>query len=339
MLKCCVAVVIGVAVALGPAGVAPSWIRPGAPPPFDTWRAALVEEAVDRGFERTFVEAALGNLQALRQVVELDRTQSQAPQPLEAYLRARVTPELEARGREVVGRHVATLDRVQNHFGVQPRFVAAIWGAETGYGEFVGSMPVLQALATLAWEPRRSAYFRGELFNALRILQTGPVTRRVMNGSWAGAMGQPQFMPSSYIEYAVDFDGDGDRDIWTSVPDTLASIANYLSRFGWRPDETWGREVVAAPATRVPAEAVVPFRTRGCGALRSLTERRPMRDWSAWGVRAVDGRPLPDDHVEASLLTLDGRTFLVQRNYETLLVYNCSHRYALSVSLLADRIG
>jgi membrane-bound lytic murein transglycosylase B len=213
MLKSSVVVAIGLAVALGPSGVSTS-VPPGTSPPFATWRVALVEEAVDRGFERAFVEAALGNMQPLPQVVQLDRTQSQAPQSLDAYLAARVTPELETRGRTMVRRYSATFDRIQHQFGVQGRFVAAIWGAETGYGAYAGNIPVLQALVTLAWEPRRAPYFRGELFNALRILQDPHMNGRVIDGSWAGPWASRSScrpatlnMPSISTETAIPISG------------------------------------------------------------------------------------------------------------------------------------
>jgi membrane-bound lytic murein transglycosylase B len=160
-----------------------------------------------------------------------------------------------------------------------------------------------------------------------------------MVGSWAGAMGHPQFMPSSYLKHAVDFDDDGRRDIWRSVPDALASIANYLKSYDWQDDETWGREVrVSAPArARITEE--VKMRTEGCFAVRNMTERRDLEDWDELGVRRADGKPLPRADVDASLVTTgDQRTFLVYRNYEAILGYNCAHYYALSVAMLGDRL-
>jgi len=304
--------------------------------PFEMWRAALVEEAVDRGFDQEFVEEALGRLEPLPRIVQIDRMQAQAPAELDVYLSERVTPALVARGREMMRRHSLLLKRIEAAFGVERQFLVAIWGAETGYGAYTGDVPVLQALATLAWEPRRSAYFRAELFDALRILRAGHIARGAMHGSWAGAMGQPQFMPSSYLQYAVDFDGDGRRDIWTSVADTLASIANYLRRFGWQPGVAWGREVAIPSAVRSHVARGVQTRTNGCGAVRALTEPRLFAEWSARGVQALDGSDLPPGSAAASLLAVGTRPFLVHQNYETILSYNCSHRYALSVSMLAS---
>src|SRR5688572_12097203 len=213
------------------------------PPPFQVWLAQLVDEAERRGFDRGLVNQVFAGLQPLPHVIQADRAQA-APSPgLDVYLSARLTPALVAQGRAKMHEHRAVLDRIERWFGVQRRFIVAIWGAETGYGPYTGEVPAFQALATLAWEPRRSGYFRAELFDALRIAQRGYVDVASMRGSWAGAMGQPQFMPSSYLKFAIDFDRDGRRDIWTSVPDTLASIANYLRSFDWHKGETWGREV------------------------------------------------------------------------------------------------
>ena len=160
-----------------------------------------------------------------------------------------------------------------------------------------------------------------------------------MTGSWAGAMGQTQFMPSSYLKYAVDFDKDGRRDIWTSVPDALASIANYLKGYGWKEGETWGREVKVSAAAREKVTDDVKMRTEGCFAIRNMSEPRKLSDWSKFGVRRVNGSALPKSSMSASLVTTgDKRTFLVYRNYEAILGYNCAHYYALSVALLADRL-
>jgi membrane-bound lytic murein transglycosylase B len=311
-----------------------------APPPFQVWLDELITEALRRGFDRDLVMRALGRLQPLPRVLQLDRAQA-APSPgLDAYLSARLTPALVSRGRDMMREHEALLGRIERWFGVQRRFVVAIWGAETGYGPYTGDVPVFQALATLAWEPRRAAYFRAELFDALRMVQRGHIDLPSMVGSWAGAMGQPQFMPSSYLKYAFDFDRDGRRDIWKSIPDTLASIANYLRQYDWRNGETWGREIRLGAALRDRIVRHVQRRPEGCGAIRNLTERRSLARWAAIGVRLADGSPLPRAGIDTSVvLTTDERTFLVYPNYEAILAYNCSHYYAVSVAMLADRIA
>jgi membrane-bound lytic murein transglycosylase B len=201
-----------------------------------------------------------------------------------------------------------------------------------------GNTPVFRALATLAWEPRRSAFFRGELFDALTMAQRGYIEPASMTGSWAGAMGQAQFMPSSYLKYAVDHDGDGRRDIWRSTADALASVANYLKGYGWNGDRTWGREVRVPEAARERVAAGVNTRADGCSAMRTMTERVPLARWQELGVRRVDGGALPRVEVDAALVNVGERSFLVYPNYDALLHYNCAHNYALTVATLADRL-
>ena len=191
----------------------------------------------------------------------------------------------------------------------------AIWGLESHYGEFTGATPIFQALATLAWQPRRSAFFRGELFKALTIVSGGYIDAKTMTGSWAGAMGQPQFMPSSYLDHAVDFDKEGLRDIWRSKPDTLASIASYLKAYGWTAGQTWGREVTISDAARGKIQDI-PKRANGCSAIRAMTARRPLNTWSESGVRLKSGAALPSSDIPAALVETAGRSFLVYPNYD-----------------------
>ena len=307
--------------------------------PFEEWLAAVIEEADDRGFDEGLIKQTLVGLEPLPRVIQADRSQAELNPGLERYLSTRLTRPVITRGREMMKQHRALLGRIEEEFNVQRRFVVAIWGMETRYGRITGREPIFRALATLAWEPRRAEYFRGELFNALTIVQRGHIDAKSMVGSWAGAMGHPQFMPSSYLKHAVDFDKDGRRDIWKSVPDALASIASYLESYDWQDDETWGREVRVSPAARAKITESVPMRTEGCFAVRNMTERRELEEWAELGVRRADGKPLPRADVDASLVTTgDGRTFLAYRNYEAILGYNCAHYYALSIGMLADRL-
>ena len=307
--------------------------------PFEEWLAAVIEEADDKGFDEGLIKQTLVGLEPLPRVIQADRSQAELNPGLERYLSTRLTRPVITRGREMMKQHRALLGRIEEEFNVQRRFVVAIWGMETRYGRITGREPIFRALATLAWEPRRAEYFRGELFNALTMVQRGHIDAKSMVGSWAGAMGHPQFMPSSYLKHAVDFDKDGRRDIWNSVPDALASIASYLESYDWRDDETWGREVRVSPAARATITEAVPMRTEGCFAIRNMTERRELEDWAELGVRRADGKPLPRADVDASLVTTgDGRTFLAYRNYEAILGYNCAHYYAVSIGLLADRL-
>ena len=271
-------------------------------------------------------------------MVASDRTQAELTVTFDRYLSSRLTPPVVTRGRELAAQHRLVLTGIENKYDVQRRFMLSIWGMETRYGRVTGGTPVFQALATLAWEPRRAAFFRGQLFDALTIVNNGYIDAPAMTGSWAGAMGQPQFMPSSYLEYAQDYDGDGRRDIWKSSADALASIANYLKGWGWKGDETWGREVHVTRAIRERIADAVPIRTDGCFAMRNMTERRPLAEWTRLGVTLKGGRPLPHADLDAGLVQTDSRSFLVYTNYDAILRYNCAHHYALSVALLADRL-
>jgi membrane-bound lytic murein transglycosylase B len=236
-------------------------------------------------------------------------------------------------------RHQTLLGDVSRAYGVPPGIILGIWGMESNYGRFSGVRPTIAALATLAWDPRRSAFFRGELFDALQILDNGDIDVSDLKGSWAGAMGQVQFMPSSYLSYAEDFDGDGRRDIWSNTADVFASIANYLLGHGWQPGQAWGREVkVSAEALR-KIRADIARRNGSCQATRDMTVPLPLDEWQTLGVRQLNDHALPKSEMTASLVSGSRRHFLVYKNYDALLDYNCAHSYALSVALLADRIG
>ena len=312
---------------------------PAAPAqPFDEWLKDLKEEARDRGFADRLVEDALEGLEPLPRVIQRDRSQAELRPGFTTYSSARLTRAMIRRGRDLSREHRAELSRIEGDFQVQRRFVVAIWGMESRYGRLTGRTPVFQALATLAWEPRRAAYFRGELFDALSMVDRGRIPPAEMTGSWAGAMGQAQFMPSNYLKYAVDFDRDGRTDIWKNTGDALASIANYLKGFGWKNDQTWGREVKVPPDARAAIAESIPRRTEGCYAIRNMTERVPIERWRTLGVTRVDGGPLPATEVPAGLVDVGERTFLVYPNYDAILGYNCAHYYALTVALLADAI-
>jgi peptidoglycan lytic transglycosylase B len=207
---------------------APSAAQPRQP--FDAWLAELMDEARARGYSDALLDESLAGLTPRPGVIASDRRQAERVLTLEEYVRRRVTPALVQRGRELVAEHRELLAQIRARYGVPPEIVVAIWGFETGYGRYGGSVPVFQALATLAWDPRRARLFRAQLYDALTMVDRGHIDAPSMVGSWAGAMGQPQFLPSSYLTYAVDFDGDGRRGIWTSTADTLASIAKLSPR-------------------------------------------------------------------------------------------------------------
>ena len=310
-----------------------------APTTFDQWLGELLVEARERGYSDELLTRTLAGLQPLRHVVQSDRTQPELTVTFEQYVNRRVTPEVVRLGRELLRQHGPLLARVRDVYDVPAAVVVAVWGLESRFGRAGGRTPIFQALATLAWEPRRARFFRGQLYDALTMVARGDIDEPRMTGSWAGAMGQPQFMPSSYLAYAVDFDGDGRRDIWTSYADTFASIANYLERHGWRRGETWGREVRVPPAVARRIAANLEPRSSGCRAMRTTLGPLLLADWQRLGVRRADGRDLPDVYQEAGLVEAGPRRFLVYGNYDVLLRYNCAHHYALTVAMLADRIG
>jgi membrane-bound lytic murein transglycosylase B len=308
-------------------------------PPFADWIAAVRADALAQGLDAGIVDAALGSAERLEVVLERDTTQAEFVLSIDKYLQRRLTKKFVRTAREQFGSHKALLRRVGEHYGVDPAVLASVWGVESNFGKFAGVRPTISVLSTLGYESRRADFFRGELLDALRILSRGDIALANMRGSWAGAMGQPQFMPSSYLKYAVDFDADGRRDIWASDADVFASIANYLKLQGWATGERWGRQVKVPAVSAERIAESVPSRTSGCRAVRALSEPQPLRRWRELGVTLPNGQPLPRSDMIASLLHGGSRTFLVYRNYETILAYNCANTYALSVVLLADRIG
>lgn len=307
-------------------------------PPFDEWLVGVVAEARARGFSEELIGEALIGLEPLQRVIQSDRSQAELNPGFTRYASARITSKVILRGRDLMRTYRSLFESIERRFHVQRRFLLAIWDMESGYGRVTGRTPIFQALATLAWEPRRADFFRAELFNALMMVDRGYIDTKAMTGSWAGAMGQTQFMPSSYLQYAVDFDGDNRRDIWKSTPDALASIANYLKGFDWNDDETWGREVRVTPTAQARISETIPKRVEGCYAKRNMTERVPLTQWKRLGVTRVDGGPLPSSAITAGLVDVGERKFLVYPNYDAILGYNCAHYYALTVALLSDRL-
>src|SRR3954462_11008644 len=236
---------LGLALFVPPQGTP---VQPAPPPPFEVWLQGVREEAKTRGISEATLDTALTGLELLPIVVERDRSQAEIVQTLDRYLERHVSAKVVRTAREKRREQSAVLQKVGAKYGVPAGVLVAIWGLESNFGRFSGVRPTIQTLATLAYDPRRSAMFREELFDALKILDTGDVKPAALRGSWAGALGQPQFMPSSFLLYAQDFDGDGRRDIWKSTPDVFASIANYLSAHGWTKGTSWGREVKVAVA-------------------------------------------------------------------------------------------
>jgi membrane-bound lytic murein transglycosylase B len=285
-------------------------------------------EARRQGVSQAMLSRVLANLSPNQRVLELDRRQPEFTQTWAQYRDARLSQQRIDAGRRAHADNRSTLEAVQARFRVPARVVVAIWGLETNYGGFTGNFSVIESLATLAWDGRRSAYFRAELLAALKILDAGHISPERMRGSWAGAMGHPQFMPSNFDRLAVDMDGDGRRNIWDSKPDALGSIANYLARSGWREDELWGREVVL-PAGFNPDDA-------------RRDNTRPLRDWVRAGVRRPDGTELPSLDLQTAILLPDGaggQAFAIYPNFNVIRRYNPSNFYALAVGMLSDRVA
>lgn len=307
--------------------------------PFPDFLSQLKEQALARGVSAATVEAALTGLEPLEVVIERDRTQAETVLTIDQYVQRRLTPRFVRTAREQARTHRRLLNQVSTQYGPPASLLVAIWGMESNFGRFTGTRPTVQALATLAWEGRRGAFFTSELIDALQILDKGYISLDEMTGSWAGAMGQPQFMPSSYLAHAQDFDGDGRRDIWKGLPDVFASIASYMKAYGWTKGHAWGREVrlPAGGADRLVEK--VGLRQSGCRASRELTIAVPLRQWQQMGVRTVTGSALPKVDRVASLLRAGPKHYLVYSNYDVLLGYNCAHAYALAVGLLSNRIG
>ena len=294
---------------------------------FSGFLAGVRRDAVAHGIRPATIDIAFRYIQYLPHVVELDRKQPEHKMTFAEYLDKVVTQQRLDDARRHLVDNWTLLQSVRTRFNVQPRFVVTLWGVESDFGRTMGSYSVPAALATLAYEGRRGAMFRAELLASLKILDQGHVRADNMLGSWAGAMGQCQFMPTTFLSYAVDFDGDGRRDIWNDRADVLGSIANYLSRLGWRGNEGWGREVV------VPGN----FDSRFAG----LDSRRPIADWARLGVRPASGAPFSGREPEASLVLPDGdggAALLVYDNFRAIKRWNNSNYFAAAVGYIADSI-
>ena len=307
---------------------------------FQEWLTALIVEAREQGVREDIIQQALSAVTPIPQVIDNDRNQAEFKETFEEYLVKRVTPWRIDTGRARLRENRDLLARVGEQYGVDPRFIVAFWGMETNYGSFTGGTDVIRALVTLAYDPRRAAYFRRELLSALQILNEGHISHTDMKGSWAGAMGQSQFMPSSFLQYAQDFDGDGKRDIWNSKADVFASIAQYLKAAEWDDAQTWGREVTLPADYHARAEQWrQPPQEYSCSVLRNHTMQLPLQQWQEIGVRRADGSDLPTNNLVASIVLPDGedgRAFLTYGNFRAILRYNCANNYALSIGHLAD---
>lgn len=294
------------------------------------------------------LDAVLPYLVYDQRVVDLDRSQpddggpTAAPPPLAAYLARRLDAYRIDGGRSRIARLQPQLLAFESRFGVPGAILLGIWGMETNYGSYTGNFDIFRSLASLAYDGRRRVLFTGELIAALQIVDRGMAQRSALTGSWAGAMGNPQFLPSSYLKMAVDGDGDGRADIWNSEADTLASIANYLARNGWKRGEPWGIEVqVPSGLNRAALVSTAPPAPSCTKALARHSGPKTVAEWRALGLLPI-GKPWSADTMSATLIEADGpsgRAFLTFDSYRALLNYNCSNYYAISVGLLADAIS
>ena len=301
--------------------------EPAPPANFNAWLSQFRREARTEGISEATLSRALDGVRYRPRVIELDRSQPEFVRPIWQYLDSAVSAQRVTQGREKLAEHRETARRMESRYGVPAEVIVAIWGIESNYGGNFGNFSTLEALATLAYDGRRSDFARGELLAALRIIDAGDIAPDRMIGSWAGAMGHTQFIPSSFEAYAVDGDGDGRRDIWGSIPDVMASTANYLDRAGWQPGQPWGVEV--------ELEEGFDY------AQAELSNRRSTREWSAQGVRPIGDATLPEFEAASVLVPAGARgpAFLVGPNYRAILRYNNATSYALAVGTLADEIA
>ena len=293
---------------------------------FARWVAGYRTAARAAGIDEATLRIAFDPVQYLPRVIELDRAQPEFTRTVWDYLDSAVTPQRIATGQDKLSQLRAEADAAAARYGVPPNIVVAIWGIESNFGGNYGSIPTIDALATLGFEGRREDWARGQLLAALKILQSGDIDRAHMIGSWAGAMGQTQFLPSVFLASAVDADGDGRRDIWGSMADVMASTANFLARSGWQAGQPWGVEVRLPP---------------GFDVGRTDADRQTSAQWAVEGVRSIDGAPLPAFADGSILLPAGARgpAFLVGPNFRAILRYNNSNSYALAVGLLAQRLA
>jgi len=294
---------------------------------FSQCLAGLQDRARAQQLPAWIVDDVIAKLEPQPRVIELDRAQPEFTQTFADYFYRRVTSERIQQGQQLLHKYGRFLSQLASRYGVPGRYLIAFWGLETNFGGYLGTMPTLDSLATLACDKRRSDYFTGELMTALTLLNRESLSPREMQGSWAGAVGHTQFMPSAYLKYAVDGDHDGHINLWKSKRDALASAANFLANLGWRRGERWGREVLLPDS--------FPYAQSG------LANRQPLHHWAELGVTLADNTRLPDMDIEGSILLPAGHggpAFLVYDNFKVIMKWNHSEFYGLAIGLLADRL-
>ncbi len=285
----------------------------------------ISNEAQKKGVSNQIIKEFKKNAYFIPRVIELDRSQPEFKLTLDQYLKRVVTPLRIKKANKKLKENKILLKKIAKHYGVQARFLVALWGIESDFGRLTGGFSVISSLASLAYDGRRHDYFKKELFNALKIINDGHIPLNKMTGSWAGAMGQCQFMPSSFLNYAIDWDKDGTKNIWSSKPDVFASAANYLSKVGWSNKKTWGRKVFL-----------------GNNKIKSNKKFISLKKWSSKGILNNDKTKLPQLNLKARLVIPDNYGnygFLVYSNFESLLNWNRSNYFAIAVGKLSDSIS
>lgn len=310
-------------------------------PSFDVYIEAIKAEAIDKGYSPEIIQSSFANVTFHKRVVRADKSQPENVETLDTYLPKRVPSWKIERARKLYKTHQVLLTKISEKYGVQPRFIVALWGLETNFGKIMGSYNVISALSTMAYEGRREVFFKKQLWAALTILEEGHIKIKNMKGSWAGAMGQNQFMPTSFLSYAVDGDGDGKKDIWGNYADVFSSMANYLKKEGWNDELTWGRQVKLPENFDI--KLAIPKNTgsrKNWLKAWSNTEKT-LAQWQALGLRRFDGTNLPNADLKAALVFPDdekGRAYLAYDNYKSLMHWNLSYYFVSSVGHLSDRI-
>jgi membrane-bound lytic murein transglycosylase B len=313
---------------------------------FDNWKSEVIKNAPEYGLGKNFVQSLVKEFQVNKRVIENDKCQPEFTLTFSEYIDKRISNLRVKNGINKYNKYNSLLQKIKKVYNVQPRFIISIWGLETAYGEITGNYPVIESLLTMSYDERRRRYFTKELYNSFKIIEEGHVDLENFKGSWAGAMGQNQFMPSSFLNYAQDFNNDGKKNIWTDIEDSLASIGRYLQGVGsnkWDPNYTWGREVIPPENIKELEKELFIKREKGCLAIKKLSKKIPLSKFREMNFQKLNGQKVDNLGIDSYLVRMgreenDFRYFIVYNNYLNILSYNCSNYYALSVGLLSDKI-
>ena len=313
---------------------------------FDNWKSEVIKNAPEYGLGRNFVQSLVKDFQVNKRVIENDKCQPEFTLTFSEYIDKRISNLRVKNGINKYNKYNSLLQKIKKVYNVQPRFIISIWGLETAYGEITGNYPVIESLLTMSYDERRRRYFTKELYNSFKIIEEGHIDLENFKGSWAGAMGQNQFMPSSFLNYAQDFNNDGKKNIWTDIEDSLASIGRYLQGVGsnkWDPNYTWGREVIPPENIKELEKELFIKREKGCLAIKKLSKKIPLSKFREMNFQKLNGQKVDNLGIDSYLVRMgreenDFRYFIVYNNYLNILSYNCSNYYALSVGLLSDKI-